>query len=362
MGLNDVLARVTGLRVVRSRHLESIGFFRRRRATGEANREAMAVLDVMARYNRRPLQSGLKSMADDYAAGVLGSLDYAPWLYVYAAFQGVFKPGWMPDNFYQLCVVPRIGNAVTTVTGHKSFTNLVLKTESLPDLGYCIGGNFYDRDLILIDRAALSRLASPFDHVFVKTDGGWGGQGVRKIASQALAEHVFASDCVIQRPIVQHPLFDDLSPHAVATLRITTARAPDGGFDMRGAFLRLGRAGGDHVKAADSLDVIVRGADGELDELGYDGDWRAFAAHPDTGKTLKGLVVPHFQRAVELCLTLHAKVPHVPVIGWDVAVTNGDDIELIEWNGGHCDIKFCETVTGPHYADMGWERFARDGA
>jgi len=357
MRLNDVLARVTGLRLVRDSQLESIGFYRQRRAMNDANREAAAILDVMAHHNRRPLSPFLKSRADEYARDVLGSLDYAPWLYVYAAYQGTFREGWMPDNFYHLRVVPEVGNAISRVTGNKSFTSLVLKTESLPDLAYRIGGNFYDRDFAVIDRDALARLAADFSHVFVKEDGSGGGVAVQKIVAKAIADHEFQGDCVVQRPIRQHPLFDALSPQSVATLRITTARDPAGAFSVRGAFLRLGRAGRDCVVAAEAFDVIVKGADGALDELGYDGEWRALAAHPDTGAPLSGLVVPHFRRVLEFCLSLHAKVPHVSVVGWDVAITSDDGIALIEWNGGHCDIKFCETVTGPHYSDMGWERF-----
>ena len=357
MRLNDVLARVTGRRLVRDSQLESIGFYRQRRAMHEANREALAILDVMARRNGRVLSPFLKKRADDYAREILGSLDYAPWLYVYAAYQGRFREGWMPDNFYHLRVLPKVANAITRVTGHKSFTNLVLKTQALPDLAYRIGGNFYDRNLAVIDRKALSRLAADFSHVFVKEDGSFGGNAVKKIAARAIADHDFSKDCVVQRPIRQHRLFDDLSPQSVATLRITTARNPSGGLSQRGAFLRLGRAGRDCVVAAEALDVIVTGVEGELDSLGYDGEWRALAAHPDTAAPLSGLKVPQFRRAVDFCLSLHAKVPHVSMIGWDVAITSDEDIALIEWNGGHCDIKFCETITGPHYTDMGWERF-----
>jgi len=357
MTLNDVLARLTGRRLVRDSQLESIGFDRQRRAVQESNREALAIVDVMARHNDRPLSPDLRRLADDYAKDVLGSLDYAPWLYVYAAYQGAFREGWMPDNFYHLRVVPKVGNAISSATGHKSFTNLVLKTESLPDLAYHIGGNFYDRNFAIIDRASLSRLAADFEHVFVKEDGSGGGKAVKKVAAGAIADYDFRGDCVVQRPIRQHPLFDTLLPQSVATLRITTARDPAGAFGMRGAFLRLGRTGSDCVIASEAFDVIVKGADGELDDLGYDGEWRGLAAHPDTGAPLAGLTVPHFARAVEFCLSLHAKVPHVAVIGWDVAITSDEHIALIEWNGAHCDVKFCETVTGPHYADMGWERF-----
>jgi hypothetical protein len=127
---------------------------------------------------------------------------------------------------------------------------------------------------------------------------------------------------------------------------------------MRGAFLRLGRAGSICVTAEDAMDVAVLDEDGRLDELGYMTDWRALAAHPDTGVRLKGRKLAHFARAVELCRTLHAKVPHLPMVGWDVAFNDREEIELIEWNGGHCDIKFCEAASGPHFRDMHWERFA----
>src|SRR5580692_5042672 len=201
MWINDFLARATGLRLVRDSHLEGLGFYHRRRATDAANREALAVVDMMARHNRRPLSSRLKKQADAYAVDVLGHLNYAPWLQAYAAFQGRFREGWMPDNFYHLRVVPRITDAVSVATGLKSFTNVVLKTDALPDLAYHIGGVFYDRDLDVIDRAALLTLAAPFEHVFVKPDGGWGGKGVEKISVAAIADHVFADNCVVQRPI-----------------------------------------------------------------------------------------------------------------------------------------------------------------
>ena len=362
MWLNDFFARTTGLRVVPDTWLNELKLRHHRRATDEANREAISVVEIMARHNGRPLSPALKKRADAYAVDVLGSPDYAPWLQAYAAFQGRFEDGWMPDNFYHLKVVPRISDAASVATVLKSFTNVVLKTEALPDLAYHIGGVFYDRDFAVIDRAALLRLAAPFGHVFVKPDGGWGGKGVEKIAAAAIADHAFADNCVLQRPIRQHPWFDDLSPQSVATLRITTARDPQGAIGARGAFLRLGRAGSDCVTAEESMDVAVLDSEGTLDELGYMGDWRALSTHPDTGVRLKGRKLAHFSRAAELCRGLHVKVPHLPMIGWDVAVNCDDQIELMEWNGGHCDIKFCEAVSGPHFRDMGWERFAAPDA
>ncbi len=46
------------------------------------------------------------------------------------------------------------------------------------------------------------------------------------------------------------------------------------------------------------------------------------------------------------------------MIGWDLAINRDGGVDLIEWNGGYCGVKFCEAMSGPHYRDMGWERFA----
>ena len=163
---------------------------------------------------------------------------------------------------------------------------------------------------------------------------------------------------MLQRPILPHSSLAEIFPGAVATLRVTTARAPSGEISRRGAYLRLGRKGTAWVMSLNSVEVAVTDEEGTLDALGYDEHWRAWPKHPDTGVVFAGRRVPEFRRAVELCLKLHAKAPHMPIVGWDVAVNRDNQIELIEWNGGHCDIKFCEAHSGPYYRDMGWERFA----
>lgn len=41
----------------------------------------------------------LLATCDEYAGDVLGWRGYAPWLYVYTAESGCFKPGWIPDDY-----------------------------------------------------------------------------------------------------------------------------------------------------------------------------------------------------------------------------------------------------------------------
>ncbi len=171
--------------------------------------------------------------------------------------------------------------------------------------------------------------------VFVKGDGGGQGSNIRKLSIAALADHKFADDCALQRPILQHSFFDEFMVGALATLRITTAKTAKGTIEMRGGGLRFGRTGTEWLISKKSVRVAVMDELGTLDELGYTPDWRAWPAHPDSGARFAGRRIPAFAEALEFCLTLHARQPHFAIVGWDVAINRDGGVELVEWNGGH---------------------------
>jgi Sugar-transfer associated ATP-grasp len=362
MRINDLLARTLGVRLVRDRYLQSAGFFAALHASRKINEEAAGALRAMELFNGKTLTPTLKRHSDEYAMEILGNPDYAPWLYVYSAMRGEFHDGWMPENFYHLVVVPRIIKGLADLTTLKSFSNLLLNSDVLPDIAYHIDGIFYDRDYRIISRAELIELAAPHGDVFVKGDGGGRGSNIRKLSAAALAEHKFAGDCALQKPILQHPFFEEFMTGALATLRITTVKTAQGAIEMRGGGLRFGRADTEWLISEKSVRVAVLDDAGTLDELGYTPDWRAWPAHPDTGARFADRRIPAFSQALELCRTLHAKQPHFAVVGWDVAINRDGAIELVEWNGGHGGITLSEAVNGPHFKDMGWERFARKTA
>jgi hypothetical protein len=122
--------------------------------------------------------------------------------------------------------------------------------------------------------------------------------------------------------------------------------------------LRLGRSSKEWVQTESQIQIAIAD-NGELAPRGYLPDWRSCVSHPDTGFVFEGGRIPEFDRALQLCLAMHSKLPHIPVIGWDLAINSNSQIEIIEWNGGYSGIKFDEAVSGPHYKDMRWERFAR---
>jgi hypothetical protein len=113
-------------------------------------KEAMKAILVIETYNSQKLTPALRKIADEYSREIFGSRRYAPWLYVYTLVSGQFKEGWIPDNFFGKVVCPRVNKELVAVTGFKTFSNVVLRSDALPDIGYYIDGNFYNKQFSLI--------------------------------------------------------------------------------------------------------------------------------------------------------------------------------------------------------------------
>ena len=103
----------------------------------------MEAVRVIQQNNSQKLTENLQKIVDDYSIEVLGSKKFALWLYVYTLVKGEFREGWIPDNLFGRLVSPEINKILRVVPGFKTFSNVVLETEVLPDLGCYIDGVFY---------------------------------------------------------------------------------------------------------------------------------------------------------------------------------------------------------------------------
>lgn len=322
-------------------------------------KEAMEAVDVIRKYNSRTLTDKLKKTADEYATEVFGSKYYAPWLYVYSLISDEFKEGWIPDNFFGKIVSPKVNKKIRVAAEFKTFSNILFRSDMLPDIGYYIDGIFYDRELRRINIQDLrERIPRPDGEVFVKKDGEGRGVGVMKLADHEVSEDRFRSfgNCVIQSPIRQHAFFDEIMTGSVATLRTTTVKEKDGSVSPRASYLRLGRKDTSWVQSDNSVKVAIATDDGHLDSFGYTEDWRRWQSHPDSGFSFENARIPKFKDAVAAGLELHGKVPHFSVIGWDMTIDRDETVKVLEWNCGHCDIKFSEATTGPCFLGLDWEK------
>jgi hypothetical protein len=297
-------------------------------------------------------------LADTYARDVFGDACYAPWLHVYTAFCRTFREGWIPDNYYGWVVVPKMKGMYGQVSHLKPLSRLLFRDDAFPDVGYYVNGMFFSADHIAVPRAQVADLVfAQSDKVAFKLDQSSASRGVHFIdrADFDAARIERLGNGVFQRFIVQHEWFGQFASKAVATVRFTTVVDDAGRISLRACFLRLGRAADAYVRPDSEICVPVDLATGKLYGEGYLADWSANAVHPDSKVRFQGLVLPAYAKCVEKVMALHARMPYARCVGWDVTVDANGDVQVMEWNAEHNDVKFSEATQGPCFADLKWE-------
>jgi len=320
--------------------------------------QAARVLKLLEKHYGRADPSIL-SLADTYARDVFGDALYAPWLRVYAAFSGTFKEGWIPDNYYGGVVVPSMQGWYGKISALKPLTRLIFDSDAFPDMAYFANGLFLTTQNVVVSERAIEDIVfRQSEKIVFKLDGTRQGKGVFIFDRNTFSVDAIKvlGNGVMQRFIRQHQLLDSFASKPVATLRFTTVVDDAGAVSIRACFLRLGRAEDTHVHTASEVCVPVDLSTGELFREGYLSDWCATAAHPDSGVGFFGVVIPAFSKCVHTVLELHKKVPFARCIGWDLTVDADENVQVMEWNGEHNDVKFGEATQGPCFSDLKWER------
>lgn len=298
-------------------------------------------------------------LSDEYAADNLGWKGYAPWLYVYSAINQVFKEGWIPDNYYGEVVVPRMKGSYGTIADYNSLTSRLFDSSLFPICAYYVNGLWISPEYQILTNKEVSEIAaSQPDRLVYKTDSSRQGRGIYFTDNNnfKVDELKILGNGVLQRFIHQHQFFKEIIPSSVATIRITSVIDDEGTVSARACYLRVGRTADTHVKSASHTRIPVDTSTGLLGKYGYTTDWLQIETHPDTKFVFENKQVPCFDKCLEAAMSLHKMIPFARTVGWDMIVGADNTVQVMEWNGGHNDIKFSEATQGPCFADLGWEK------
>jgi len=326
----------------------------------EHKNEAYRAYNSLIRQNGADISTSDKKRIKEYSIEVLGSEAFAPWLYVFTAYQGKFKEGWMPDNYFGRIIMPLLNQEYRSISDVKTLSKRLLITSNIPDIAYYVNNSWFDAAGNEYDIQGIKKeLFSNNKEVFIKLDNSSQGRGIIKSNSNTFDEIDFSKtgDFVVQRPIAQHKWFKQIVDGSVGTVRITTVKMPLAPAELRASFMKVGRAVSEYVTSSEGIKIPVIDQQGSLGEGGMGPGWKKLVAHPDTGFIFKGQTIPRYTEAVKLCLDLHNKLPHFAIIGWDIAISDDNHIEIIEWNTNHPGIKYNEAFTGPCFKGLGWESY-----
>ncbi len=162
--------------------------------------------------------------------------------------------------------------------------------------------------------------------------------------------------------VMQHEYATELYPRTTNTLRLLTLwdYETDRPF-LAAAVQRIGTSRSypvdNFIMGAGGLSAFIEPETGKLScgvHRPDTGPMQRHARHPETGKLIEGVIVPRWRETVEEILRFSARVPYLPLIGWDVVMTP-NYYAIIETNPG-CGFYVIQ-VHKPLLADRRIKRF-----
>lgn len=310
---------------------------------------------------RSPTLRELQRLRDD-AIGRLGSSVYVGQLALLAAIAGEVREGWIPSRFMWDVVEPALNGDLHRRTGmRRTLAGRMFPRSALPDVAYRIRGEWFGPDLEPIEmRSHLDRYHDT-ERFVLKEEGSRQAEGSTALDRTKLIHPASrrGPDAVLQRYLEQHPVLTELSPHGVAPVRVLTTSGP-GGVRAIAFMLRVGIAD-DVIIPGNSAIRLVMDADGAIHPVGSDPRFRLHRSHPATGLVFDGSSVPALARTTDLCRSLHAAVPHLGLIGWDMGIDREGRPWLLESNTQHPGVIYNEVLEGPKFVAERWELLRTNG-
>ena len=117
----------------------------------------------------------------------------------------------------------------------------------------------------------------------------------------------------------------------VNTFRIMTYRWKDGFYVMPGV-LRIGSGGGEFDNAHAGGMFIAINEEGVLQGNAQTEFMNIYEKHPDSGILFNGYKINGYPKVVDAVLKMHAVIPEIGSIAWDITIDDTDSPLLIEAN------------------------------
>ena len=168
-----------------------------------------------------------------------------------------------------------------------------------------------------------------------KPDGNDCGRGielwtVNETNAEEMYQKAISEPAVLDELVVQAPVMSALNPSSVNTVRLFSL-VIDGECDFFAAYFRMGRNGAivDNLGSG-GLSASIDVNTGKLFTPAMDSVGHCFEQHPDTGATICGFQIPHWEELLKFTEEAALNYP-LHYVGWDIAVCE-NGFQIIEAN------------------------------
>lgn len=270
---------------------------------------------------------------------------------------GFFYPELLPTDIYVNVIDEYFNNRkMANTIDHKCLYPKLFPDIPQPEMVLMrMNGFWYDGQQQKISAQDVSAILEKEQAVFVKmATRSTGGKGVYyfnrengSVAEQFAQQIKFKTDLVVQRPMIQHPVFAKMNASSVNTFRILSLLTEDG----VKCYSALVRIGVDNRKVDNGgLSCGVQ-PDGKLKARAYRLNGDSFTKHPNHDFTFEGYQLIGFDKAKALIEKAHPLVPWFRMISWDIAINEQGEPVMLEANFAKGCLDFLQLNNGPLFGE-----------
>lgn len=266
-------------------------------------------------------------------------------------------PRYIPDDIFYGVIVPYFSNPLFRRFGEdKCQYSVWFKDLKKPDtIIKNIAGVYYNGENEIIDKKEAIRECLKHDEFIIKPSIDSGeGRLIRFFNKKDIIElevdmyfEKLGANFIVQKTLKQHPVLSQLNESSVNTIRIVSFFFK-GQVHILSSILRIGAKGSkvDNIGAGGYACAIEQ--DGHLVDMAVNRNAQ-WVSKTKEGVTFKGIVIPSYERIIDIVKQEHKKLAHFKIIGWDFSVDQVGDPVFIEYNvcAGTNQITF-----GPTFGDL----------
>ena len=139
---------------------------------------------------------------------------------------------------------------------------------------------------------------------------------------------------LIEEFIIQHKDTAKFHEESCNSIRIATIKV-DGKVNILAAVFRTGVKNNYDNWSAGGIIAGINTKTGKIDTDGADKKGNIYKTHPISNIKFKGFQIPNWDKVIKTINEVAKKIEDVVYVGWDIAITNDNKIELIEGNHNH---------------------------
>jgi len=190
------------------------------------------------------------------------------------------------------------------------------------------------------------------EKIIIKPVSSTQGRGIYIIESphaqkkqEILFNELRKESVLVEQIVEQHPLLAEFNDTSLNTVRVHTIRQPSGQTDAVAAYIRFGRKGNivDNFHAS-GVAAPIDLSTGRIDYGASDSFGDYHDCHPDSKLKFIGFQLPCWEQVVQTAAAAAQELPQVHHVGWDIAITKDNDVEIIEGNSSPCVSNALQTV------------------